>query len=293
MSFDPRSAPRRPEPSRTPRLTLAAVALLAAGCAAHAPLRAEMEPLPIAQPAPSPLQVDHFRSDRSTAVSEEAIREILRAPVFLEAASRIGIVPVRSRYEPDKDVPLNRPPGRISEALEASGLFEVTTEVSTDWPAHSGIGGLRELAARYRCEYLLMYRHRFVDREWTNGWGAMSLTIVGAFVAPMKTLETAGVLEATMFDVQTGTLLFTVYSRVHATSDENVWGNERKLRALKNRLLDEGAEALAEQVVDKTRLLAAARPDPPRERPPEPAAEPAPPPEPEAAQASAEAAAAP
>ena len=35
-------------------------------------------------------------------------------------------------------------------------IFEVATEMSTDWPADGGISGLRELAARYRAEYLLL-----------------------------------------------------------------------------------------------------------------------------------------
>ncbi len=34
---------------------------------------------------------------------------------------------------------------------------------------------LRELAARYRSEYLLLYRHRFVDRSYTNAWGWLYL----------------------------------------------------------------------------------------------------------------------
>lgn len=223
-------------------------------------LRAHMKPLPLQ--TPKPLKTNVFKGDKTPIISELDIARVLDAPVFLEDRARIGVVPVATGYKIDKDLPVTHVPGELSDALEGSRLFEVTTEVSTDWPAGSGIPGLRELASRYRCEYLLLYRHRFVDRDWVNGWGAMSLTILGTFFVPMNTLETAGVLEATLFDVRSGTLLFTIYERVHARTDENVWQNDRKRRELKERLLSKAALKLADQVVAKTRLLAAARPDP-------------------------------
>lgn len=55
-------------------------------------------------------------------------------------------------------------------------LGQVVSEVTTDWPTDGSIAGLRKLAARYRGEYLLLYRHRFVDRSWTNGWALSWLT---------------------------------------------------------------------------------------------------------------------
>jgi uncharacterized protein (UPF0210 family) len=83
---------------------------------------------------------------------------------------------------------------------------------------------------------------------------------VGAIVAPSRTIETAGVLEATLFDVRTGTILFTVYERVRAGSDETPWDLDRKLAALRLRLVEQAAGKLAEQVVSKVRRLAAATP---------------------------------
>ena len=67
-------------------------------------------------------------------------------------------------------------------------------------------------------------------------------------------------LEATLFDVRTGTILFTVYERVEGKSGENVWQNDRKRRQLKEGLLAKAAEKLAEEVVSKSRRLASARP---------------------------------
>lgn len=239
---------------------LATASVTVGGCAAQRSMAPSMKALALNTAKPV-LKRNHFKQDRSTAVSEEQIHRILDAPVFLEKDARVGIVPVASGYAPDPDLPLATVPGSVSTALERSGLFEVTTEVSTDWPTHTGIAGLRELATRYRCEYLLLYRHRFVDREWTNGWGAMWLTVIGGFFVPMNTIETAGVVEATLFEVKTGTLLFTVYERVSSKADENIWQNDRKRRAHKRDLLDTATDAIAKLVVGKVRLLAAARPD--------------------------------
>jgi hypothetical protein len=233
------------------------------GCAASkGQMRVEMEPLALAE-APSASRVlkkDHFKRDHSGSISEQDLRAVLDAPVFLEADARLGVVPVATCYQPDPDLPLAVVPQKLSAAMEDSGLFTVTTEVSTDWPADSGVSGLRELAARYRSEYLLLYRHRFVDRSYTNSWGWFYLTVLGIFVAPSQTLETDGVLEATLFDIKTGTLLFTVFERVHHESDENLFHNDRKRRLMKEKLLTEAAKKLADQVVHKSRLLAASRP---------------------------------
>jgi hypothetical protein len=224
-----------------------------------------MEPLRLGKAVPSspqPLAQNHFKRDTAGSISEEDLRRVLAAPVFLEGNARLGVVPVATCYEPDSELPLAIVPQKLSQAMEESGLFEVTTEVSTDWPADRGISGLRELAARYRSEYLLLYRHRFVDRWYTNEWGWAYITILAIPFVPSQTLEVAGVLEATLFDVKTGTLLFTVFERVNARSNENLWHNDRKRRALKAKLLDKVARTLADKVVEKSRRLAAARPRP-------------------------------
>lgn len=255
--------------AKTKTLLLLSATLMAAGmtggCAAAKALRAPMmEPLQLdrAAVAPAPLKENHFNRDKVGTISEHHLRTVLAAPVFLEDKARVGVIQVVNRYNPDADLPLTGVPAVLTQALEDAALFEVATEISTDWPATSGIPGLRELAARYRSEYLLLYRHRFVDRSYTNGWGWLYITLVGALAVPSHTLEAAGVIEATLFDVKTGTILFTVFERVHDRSDENVWHNDRKRRELKERMLDKAAAKLAERVLTKTRLLAAARPEP-------------------------------
>jgi len=225
--------------------------LLAGGVAcSHAAIR---------HPLMMPLAVteDHFVRDRPAGLSEEALRALLEVPAELDLSQRLGVLPVADSYRPDRSVPVPSVPAELSRSLEAAGLFAATSEVTTDWPADGDIPGLREIAARYRTGYLLLYRHQFVDDDYFNSWTWLYPTVVGAIVAPSKTLETAGVLEATLFDVRTGTILFTVYERVRARSDGTPWDDGRKRRAMKVRLLEQGAGKLAEQVVSKVRWLVA------------------------------------
>jgi len=233
---------------------------LSACAAGRAPLQVPMEPI-AATTAPV-LTENHFKRDVMGDLREEELREILGAPVFLEEDARVGIVPVETGYAPDPDVPVVGVPGVLAKALGDSGHFEIVSEVTTDWPTGGSIAGLRELAARYRAEYLMLYRHRFVDRAWTNAWALSWLTFIGGFVTPQRTLEVAGVVEATLFDVKTGTLLFTVYERTYERSDENIWQNERKRRDVKTRLLARATKGLGDKVLDQVRRLVAARPEP-------------------------------
>jgi hypothetical protein len=252
---------------------MALLALLSGtGCAmGRAPLAAEMAPMSFSteavasEPAPPPILTENrFSRDTSGSISEEALREVLASPVFLEEKARVGIVPVQGSYALDMDVPLPAVTAALAEALDASGEFELASEVSTDFPVDRGISGLRELAARYRCDYLLIYRHRFVDDSYMNpvAWGY--LTVLGALFLPGHTLESAGVLEATLFDVKTGTLLFTVNERVHDQERVNVWHNELKTQWMKRKMLETATQKLADQVVGKIRRLVVARPAPER-----------------------------
>lgn len=258
-------APKSQAPSALLYLALLAL-LTGTGCAtAHKPLAPELPPMALASdaapPAPPPILTENrFSRDTAGSITEEALREVLAAPAFLEEKARVGVVPVQGSYALDLDVPLPAVTAALADALDSSGEFELASEVSTDFPVDRGISGLRELAARYRCDYLLIYRHRFVDDSYMNpaAWGY--LTVVGALFLPGNTLESAGVLEATLFDVKTGTLLFTVNERVHAQEQVNVWHNELKTQWMKKQMLESATQKLADQVVGKIRRLVAARP---------------------------------
>jgi len=264
----PTQTPPTPKPSSA-LLYMALLALLTAtGCAtARAPMAAELAPMAFTTEAvsdgpPPILTENHFTRDRAGSISEDALRQVLASPVFLEDKARVGIVPVQGAYALDMDVPLPGVPAALADALDASGEFELASEVSTDFPVDGGISGLRELAARYRCDYLLIYRHRFVDASYMNpvAWGYLS--VVGALFLPGHTIESAGVLEATLFDVKTGTLLFTVNERVHGQERVNVWHNGLKTQWLKKQMLETATQKLADQVVGKIRRLVVARPTP-------------------------------
>ena len=236
------------------------LAVLGSGCAAARASAPSMAALSFdAMPAsPPPLTENHFARDR-TALGEAELKEILAAPVFLEEGARVGVVPVASKYELDDDVPVEAAPAVLADAMEGSGLFELSSEVSTEWPTERGLPGLRELAARYRAEYLVLYRHRFNDAVSANALAIAYATVIG-LALPGTTIDTAGVLEATLYDVKTGTILFTVNERVHARESTSALSVDERKRQLHERLVAQAAPKLADQVLGRCRHLAAARP---------------------------------
>ena len=241
-------------------VVLAALATMV-GCAS-VPRSAELAPLALAGTLPAPVPEDHFGRDAAGGLTPAQLQELLHGPVYLESGARLGVVAVEGGYEPGSALPLPSVPAELVKSLEGSGEFELATEVTTDWPTDRGVGGLRELAARYRAPYLLLYRQRFVDDSYANAWAITFPTIIGALVTPNQTLETDGVLEATLFDVQSGTLLFTVFERVHDSQIATVWHDDRKVAAMQRALQTKAARALADQVLEKIRRLAALRPKP-------------------------------
>jgi hypothetical protein len=228
--------------------------VLLTGCSmAHS--EATLPAIPVAA-----LTEDHFTRDHAGGISEDHLREVLAAPVFLEDGARLGVVPVIDGYAPDDAVPTVTVPASLVGALEDSGMFESASEVSTQWPTDRGLPGLRELAARYRTEYLLLYRHRFVTDEGHNGWAAGYATVIGTLFFPGQQIEMDGVLEATLYDVKTGTILFTANQRVHESQSAAPTTESRREHELEQKMLAEAGPKLADLVVSKCRRLAAARP---------------------------------
>lgn len=235
---------------------LMGVALSLGACASNAKSqRVEMKSAAVQPEKKEGVDRNHFRRDKSGNLSEHELREMLDEPIHLETGSRVGIVPVRSNYEVDSDLPLEEVPRSIGTSLEESGYFDVATEVATDWPRDRSIAGLRELAARYRSRYLVLYRHRFETRSRVNGWGWTYPTVVGLFAVPGTTVDVAGVLEATFFDVQNGSILFTAYERVRRERKMNIWQNRHKRREMKSAMLEEASDELSETVTSKVRRL--------------------------------------
>lgn len=246
------------------RTALVAAALLVlTGCAASHAQMPTMSPLSLDTRASAPILDDnHFSRDRN-AVGEAELKQILAAPVFLEEHARIGVVPVQARYEQDDAIPLEAAPATLVGSLETSGMFDLASEVSTEWPTATGVAGLRELAARYRAEYLLLYRHRFTDATRPNAFAWGFITLVGALFLPGTTFESAGVLEATLFEVKTGTILFTVHERVRGEDRAAPPQVSGELEQLHRKLVKEAALKLAEQVRARCHRLIASRPGEP------------------------------
>ncbi|MDP1920078.1 MAG: hypothetical protein Q8L14_27775 [Myxococcales bacterium] len=243
------------------RFALVVIVGLTSGCATVKAGQPNLQPLAFeaGPPAPAVLEENHFSRDRS-ALGESALKEILAAPVFLEEHARIGVLPVAVRYEIDDVVPVEAAPSTLVDSLEASGLVDLATELSSEWPVDRGVAGLRELAARYRTEYLLLYRHRFVDATRPNPAAVSYLTLIAALFVPGTTVESAGVLEATLFDVKTGTILFTVNERVRGETSSTPLGVDRAEETQHRVLVNEGVKRLSDQVLLRMRRLVASRP---------------------------------
>jgi hypothetical protein len=230
--------------------------LIAACSVSRAPSAALADQTPSSPPV---LVDDYFTRDRSAQLSESELREVLRSPVFLEENARVGVLPISPGFLPGAQLPRESIPAALATALEESGLVEFTTEIAPDWPTDHGLAGLRELAARYRCDYLLLYRHRFDDQRRANGWAALYVTLLPLFFVPGNSLETHGVLEASLFDVKTGTVLFTEAERVRGEDLATLPGTERTAELLQRSLLEKGVPKLAERVVVRLQRLVAVR----------------------------------
>src|SRR5690606_33524466 len=85
------------------------------------------------------------------------------------------------------------------------------------------------------------------DRR-SNAWAAGYITLVGALFLPGDTLSVDGYVEASLFDVKTGILIFTVRRRVTGERTANLWHTDRKLAAMQRRAAVHAAPELAKDV---------------------------------------------
>jgi len=202
--------------------------------------------------APAPLKNSLFARDPQGQLSEEKLQEILDRPLELDLPARVGVLPVIAAED-------WRGPGPSYEMVPAAlGVFakklpsdEAFTLVSEMIPIPSGALGmeaLREIAARYKLRYLILYRENMKKKRRTNAWALGYATLIGALFVPSTTLEVDGYVEASLFDVKTGLLMFTVRRRVHALQGSNVWHREHKLSVLETKLASKVGEDLAADV---------------------------------------------
>jgi hypothetical protein len=199
-----------------------------------------------------PVDRSLFARDPGGQLSEEALQTLLAAPVELVLPARVGVLPIITAEDwrgpsPDwKRVPAGVAP--FARALRGTEPFGIVTEMLPIPSGALGMEALREAAARYALRYILLYREGVRHRERANGWAAGYATLVGMLFLPGQTLEVDGYLEASLFDVKTGLLLFTVRRAVALTRSSTLFYTGTKLEDMQAKLAARFAPELAADV---------------------------------------------
>lgn len=214
-----------------------------------------------AEPMPAPIASSMFSKDSTGSLSENDLQKILEAPLDLELPARVGVVPLATPFNPNGPVSLaiRATASRdLARSLNGNPYFSQVSDVSTELPNSGGLEGLRIIAARYRMRYLLLYSERFQDDTHLNGWAWLYPTIVGMFAAPGVTVRSSGLLQADLFDVRTGTILFSVVQPVHVSENEQMIGAARAHQEHQAKAASEAAKGLAKLVTRQVNELVAA-----------------------------------
>lgn len=241
---------------RSARLSvLALVCAVTSGCAGSAKLSSA--PMAATAPmgtreAPKPIKRSLFARTPQGQLSEDKLQEILDRPLELDLPARVGVLPVVAAEDWRGPGPsYEMAPAALSVFVKKLPSDDAFTLVSEMIPIPSGALGmeaLREAAARYKLRYLVLYREHVTRKSRTNAWAVGYSTIVGAFFLPGSTLEVDGYVEASLFDVKTGLLMFTVRRRVNARQNSNVWHRDHKLGLLQRKLSKKAGTDLAADV---------------------------------------------
>ena len=234
-------------------VVLVSIAVSLVACGAARPMKLASAPMaPSAvQPAPVPIDRSLFARDPGGQLTEDALQKILAAPIELDLPARVGVVPVLTATDwrgprPDYLVPAGVAP--FVTRLRGSEPFTLVTELMAIPSGALGMEALREIAARYQLRYVLLYREVIAKRRSLNkvAWGYV--TGLGALVLPGQRHDVYGFVEASLFDVKTGLLLFTTRRSVSGSRSSNVWYQGHKLDQLRAALLTKFAPALADDV---------------------------------------------
>ncbi len=255
-----RRSPRPRAPSRRLASLVAFVALvalgtLAAGCGAsnaNAPMAREPS-----APPPAPVLTRSLYGPGGS-LTEGDLQTSLASAIDLQLPARLGIVPLGASFEPKGAVPTRVrrvATAALGKSLLGSEFFTQISDVDVDLPNVGGIDGLRAIAARYRVRYLLLYTQRFEDSTHLNGWAWTYATVVGMFVVPGVTVESNGFAQATLLDVRTGTVLFSVAEPLHVKSKELMIGAARAHEEEQDDAAAAAAPALAKRVLAQTGAL--------------------------------------
>jgi hypothetical protein len=227
---------------------------------ASAPMAAAA-PEPAVLSPPPPLERSLFARDPSGQLAEDALQRILASPIELELPARVGVMPVTTPADwrgpgPDHRVPTGM--SGLVERLRRDSAFSLVTQTMVIPSGALGMEALREIAGRYRLRYLILYREVIAKRRNLNRWAWGYATGVGALFLPGQRQEVYGYIEASMFDVKTGLLMFTTRRAIDAAQTTNQWHTADKLEKLAALATSRFAPALATDVLTDLRRFAAA-----------------------------------
>jgi hypothetical protein len=212
--------------------------------------------------APKPLDRSVFARDPNGQLSEDALQKILASPIELDLPSRVGVLPVITATDWDGPSPdFEQVPAGLAglvHGLRKDAAFSLVTEMMPIPSGAFGMEALRESAARYRLRYVVLYREVLARQHHANPWAWGYATILGAFFLPGQQQEVYGYIEATMFDVKTGLLMFTTRRAVMASQRANEWRTDEKLEQLASTTATKFAPELATDFLIDVRRFAAA-----------------------------------
>jgi len=206
----------------------------------------------VARGPTEPLNQSLFARTPNGQLSEEDLQAILDKPLELDLPARVGVLPIVAAEDwrgpgPDYErVPAGV--SRFSKQLPSDDAFTLVTQMMPIPSGALGMEALREIAARYKLRYIVLYRENVRRRIHVNPWAAGYVTVIGALFLPGSTLLIDGYVEASLFDVKTGLLMFTVRRDVKARQKSNVWYREDKLAGLQARLAERVGGKLAGDV---------------------------------------------
>ena len=209
---------------------------------------------PMVTPAAGATRLENsvFARDPNGSLTEAGIQKILASSLELDLPARTGILPVVDAKDwrgpgPDFAMP-SAAVGELVLGLRDNNRFTLVTELMPIPSGALGMEALREIAARYQLRYVLLYRERMRERRRVNPWIVGYVTVLGALIVPGQTLSVDGVVEASLFDVKTGILLFTVRRRVVGRRRTNEWHTDDKVESLRHKAALAAAPALMRDI---------------------------------------------
>jgi len=246
-------------------LLVVCLGLLTLGCGASqrkmSSARMAVEPSAAHAPQPPPLDRSLFARDPNGQLAEDALQKILAAPIELSLPSRVGVLPIMTAKDWRGPSPDDRVPAGVANfvgALRRDPAFSLVTQTMVIPSGALGMEALREVAARYRLRYLLLYREVLARKSNLGPWAWGYATIVGAFFLPGQRQEVYGYIEASMFDVKTGLLMFTTRRAITAGQTTNRWNKADKLDKLAANATSKFSPDLAVDVLSDLRRFGAA-----------------------------------